>query len=264
MRARWINFTMQKDMKRLLIAATAVLVNSAAFAGDLMLWQDNSLSLLAGSNYALDPDTQQTVTIEHASGWTKGDLFIFFDGINFNGERDISGSETAYYGEFAPRVSLGKVMDTDLSVGIVKDFYVATCLEFGDNIKNHYLVGLGMDLAIPGFDFFQLNAYRRYDNGSSATEAYQVTSVWKATFPVGKTELVVDGFIDWVIGEGTDHLHICPQLKMDVGVLMGMKQRSLYAGFEYDYWKNKYGVKDGTFGLDSDQNTFSGLIKYHF
>lgn len=251
-------------MKLILIAAIAALINTAAYAGDLMLWQDNSLSLLAGSNYELDPGTQQTVTFEHASGWSMGDLFIFVDGINFNGDRDISGSETAYYGEFAPRISLGKVSGTDLSAGIVKDLYVATCLEFGDNIKNHYLVGLGMDLAVPGFDFLQLNAYRRYDNGSSATEAYQVTAVWKKTIPMGKTEFVVDGFIDWVIGEGTDHLHICPQLKMDLGVLFGMKERSLYAGIEYDYWKNKYGVRNGDFGLDSNQSTFSGLLKYHF
>jgi nucleoside-specific outer membrane channel protein Tsx len=255
---------MQRKTKLILIAANAALVNTAGFAGDLMLWQDNSLSLLVGSNYELDPGTQQTVTFEHASGWSKGDLFLFVDGINFNGDKDITGSQTTYYGEFAPRLSLGKVMDTDLSVGIVKDFYIATCLEFGGSIDDHYLIGLGMDLAVPGFDFLQLNAYRRFDAGSSATEAYQITAVWKITIPVAKTEFVVDGFIDWVIGEGTDHLHICPQLKLDVGVLVGMEQRSLYAGIEYDYWKNKYGVKDGAFGLDSDQSTFSGLIKYHF
>ena len=251
-------------MKRTLIASTAALIVTAAFASDVVLWQDNSLSLLAGSNYNLDPEAQQTVTFEHVSGWSKGDLFLFVDGINFDGDRDITGSETAYYGEFAPRLSLSKLMGDDRSGSFVKGFYVATCWEFGDNIDDHYLVGPGIDLALPGFDFFQLNAYRRFDGGSSDTEAYQITPVWKVTFPVGQTEVVCDGFVDWVVGEGTDHLHICPQLKLNVGKLIGMEKGSLYAGVEYDYWKNKYGVKDGLFALDTDQNTFSWLVKYHF
>lgn len=259
-------FTMQIDMKRILIAATAALINTVGLAGDLMLWQDNSLSLLYGSNFELDPELQQTVTFEHVSGWSKGDLFIFVDYINFNGDKDFTGSETAYYGEFAPRFSFGKILEKDLSTGIIQDVYVATCLEFGDNVENNrnYLVGLGFDLAIPGFDFFQLNVYRRFEAGSGSTDTYQITPVWKMSFPMGKTELVFDGFIDYVLGEGTDHLHICPQIKVDAGVLFGMKAKSLYAGIEYDYWKNKYAVRDGDFGLDSDQNTFSGLIKYHF
>ncbi len=65
-------------------------------------------------------------------------------------------------------------------------------------------------------------------------------------------------------GQGTDNLHICPQLKFDVGVFFGMEEQSLLAGVEYDYWKNKYGVEDGEFGLDSNQSAISGLIKYHF
>ncbi len=251
-------------MKRTLITATAALLTTAAFAGDLVLWQDNSLSLLAGGNYELDPSTQQTVTFEHASGWSKGDLFIFVDGINFDGDRDLRGSQDSYYGEFAPRFSVGKIMDKDLSGSIIKDFYIATCWEFGASSDNNYLIGPGVDLAIPGFDYFQLNTYRRFNDGSGKTESYQITPVWKVTVPVGKTEFVCDGFIDWVIGEGTDNLHICPQLKFDVGTLLGMEKQSLYAGIEYDYWKNKYGVKDGMFGLDSDQSTFSGLIKFHF
>ncbi|MBK1877326.1 outer membrane protein OmpK [Pelagicoccus mobilis] len=251
-------------MKRTLITATTTLIASAAFAGDALLWQDNSLSLLVGGGYELDPSTQQTVTFEHASGWSKGDLFIFVDGINFDGDRDIAGSETAYYGEFSPRFSLGKLMNSDLSTGIIQDFNIATCVEFGDNNDTNTLVGIGMDLAVPGFDFLQLNTYRRFDGGSSSVDSYQITPVWKMSFPVGETEVVFDGFIDWVFGEGTDHLHICPQLKVDVGRMMGMENNKLYAGIEYDYWKNKYGVRDGMFDLDSDQNTFSGLIKFHF
>ncbi len=248
----------------ILAASAALLTMTSAFAEDWLLWQDNSFSLLVGKKYELDPDTQQTITFEHASGWSMGDLFIFVDGLNFDGDRDIGGKQQGYYGEVLPRFSAGKIFDKDLSFGFIQDINLATTWEFGQNNDDHYLAGPGFDLAIPGFDFFQLNFYRRFDNGQSHKESYQVTSIWKATLPVGDSAVVCDGFIDWVFGEGTDHLHICPQLKLDVGVFLGFEQRSLFAGIEYDYWSNKYAVRNGDFGLDSNQNTFSWLIKYHF
>lgn len=251
-------------MNPLILAATAALIATPAFADDLLQWQDNSLSLLLGSDYELDPGTQHTVTFEHASGWSFGDLFMFVDGIHFDGDRDIGGKQWAYYGEFAPRVSFGKLAKTDLSFGFIKDITFATCWEFGQNSDDNYLFGPGFDLAIPGFDFFQLNLYRRFNNGNADLASYQLTPVWKITVPVGGTDLVFDGFIDWVFGEGVDHLHICPQLKLDLGALLGMEKSALYAGIEYDYWKNKYAVRDGDFGLDSNQSTFSWLVKYHF
>ncbi len=253
-----------KYSKQLLIAATALVSTTSVFAEDLLLWQDNSLSLLVGTGYELDPKTQQTLTFEHASGWSVGDLFIFVDGINFNGDEDIGGKEQAYYGEIAPRFSAGKILDKDLSLGFIQDVNIATCYEFGQNSDDNYLVGIGFDLEAPGFDFFQLNFYRRYNDGKDDLESYQATAAWKITMPIGESALICDGFIDWVFGEGTDHLHICPQIKYDVGVLLGMEERSLFAGIEYDYWKNKYAVRNHDFGLDSDQSTFSWLIKYHF
>ncbi|MDQ8198441.1 outer membrane protein OmpK [Pelagicoccus enzymogenes] len=252
-------------MKRTLLTASATtLFATVALAGDVLLWQDNSLSLLVGGGFELDPDTQQTVTFEHVSGWSKGDLFIFVDGINFDGDEDIGGKDTAYYGEVSPRFNIGKIVGQDFSGSLVNDLYVATTWEFGQNSDDNLLVGLGVDLNLPGFDFFQLNGYRRFNDTSSDLESYQITPVWKITIPVGETELVCDGFIDWVIGEGTDHLHVCPQVKLDVGMMTGMEKGKLYAGIEYDYWKNKYAVPDGAFGLDSNQSTFSGLLKFHF
>ena len=251
-------------IKRLILTATAALLTTtSAVAEDLLLWQDNSLSLLVGKDFKLDPDTQQTVTFEHASGWSVGDLFVFVDGINFDGDTDIGGKKQAYYGEFAPRFSAGKILDNDFSWAFIQDINLATCWEFGQNTDDNYLIGPGFDLSVPGFDYLQFNFYRRFDNGQSDTENYQVTTAWKIEMPIGETALICDGFIDWVFGEGTDHLHICPQVKFDIGTLLGMEERSLFAGVEYDYWKNKYGVRDGD-GLDSDQSTFSWLIKYHF
>lgn len=250
-------------MKRILVFTTATLLTAAAFAGDILHWQDNSISFLAGKNFKLDPDTQETITLEHASGWSVGDLYGFVDGIYLDGDKDYKGDRASYYGEIAPRLSAGKILDKDLSVLFIKDFLVAGCFEFGKNSSENYLIGLGVDLAIPGFDFFQLNFYRRFKYADSDPESYQITPAWKVTLPLAKSAFICDGYIDWVFGKDTDQLHFNPQLKFDVGVFCGLKERSLLAGVEYDYWKNKYGVRDGD-GIDSDQSALSGLIQYHF
>ncbi len=241
-----------------LTAAAALLTTTSASAEDWLLWQDNSLSLLVGRNFELDPDTQETVTFEHASGWSMGDLFLFVDGIYYDGDRDFGGSKFVHYGEVAPRLSAGKILDKDLSLGFIKDFSLATCWEFGENTDDNYLIGPGFDLNVKGFDFLQLNLYRRFNNGQIDPESYQLTAAWKITKELGESAVVLDGFIDWVFGDNTDNLHICPQLKFDAGVFLGLESRSLFTGIEYDYWKNKYAVRG------SKQSTFSWLIKYHF
>ena len=97
------------------------LASASTEAGPL-LWNDNSLSYLYGQHFKVDgtgDDTQQTVTFEHASGWTWGDVFLFVDNKWSNG---LSGNDGhTYYGEFSPRLSLGKVSGQNLRYGIVKD-----------------------------------------------------------------------------------------------------------------------------------------------
>lgn len=52
----------------LCLALAGGLLAAPAMAGDLLHWQNNSLTYLYGQDYKVDPDTQQTVTFEHASG----------------------------------------------------------------------------------------------------------------------------------------------------------------------------------------------------
>ena len=81
-----------------------------------MLWQNNSLPYLYGKNFKVDAgEIQQTITFEHASGWTWGDMFLFVDNKWYNG---LSGNDGhTYYGEFSPRLSFGKISGADLSFG---------------------------------------------------------------------------------------------------------------------------------------------------
>ncbi len=242
-------------------------------AGDLLQWQDNSLTYLNGVDFTIDPPKQQTVTFEHASGWSFGDLFFFVDGIKYNTDAtNGAGDGHTFYGEFSPRFSLGKMTGSDLSFGIVKDVLISTTYEFGEDDVESYLIGPAIDLAIPGFDYFQLNTYLRTTDGKrDGDNVWQITPVWSYTIPVGNSDLVVDGFMDWVVDNDDSYhanLHFNPQIKYDVAKAFGFGQK-VYVGVEYDYWSDKYGIEDESFLGDeilggTDQSAISLLLKAHF
>ena len=50
------------------------------------LWRDFSGAYVAGSGFTLDPDQQQTVSLEYASGYRWGDTFTYLDTTFFRGD----------------------------------------------------------------------------------------------------------------------------------------------------------------------------------
>lgn len=111
-------------MRRFVIAATLSLGVLAALAPDasaaenkkLLLWTDNSFSVLYGSGFEIDDEDQGDVIFEHVSGWSFGDLYMFY---NHTWWRNPTGDDdTTWYGEFSPRLSLGKILGKDMSFSI--------------------------------------------------------------------------------------------------------------------------------------------------
>ncbi len=255
------------------LSLAATLASGQALAADLLQWQDNSLTYLNGIDFKVDPPKQQTVTFEHASGWSIGDLFIFVDGIKYNTEAtNGAGDGHTFYGEISPRLSLGKISGADLSFGPIKDVLLAATYEFGEDDVDSYLLGPAVDLNIPGFDYFQLNTYLRTTDGRrDGDNVWQITPVWSYTIPVGDSDLVIDGFMDWVVDNDDSYhanLHFNPQIKYDLAKAMGWGKR-FYVGVEYDYWSDKYGIDDNGFvGSEilggTDQSAISLLAKAHF
>lgn len=255
------------------LSLAATLASGQALAADLLQWQDNSLTYLNGIDFKVDPPKQQTVTFEHASGWSFGDLFVFVDGIKYNTEAtNGAGDGHTFYGEISPRLSLGKISGADLSFGPIKDVLLAATYEFGEDDVDSYLLGPAVDLNIPGFDYFQLNTYLRTTDGRrDGDNVWQITPVWSYTIPVGDSDLVIDGFMDWVVDNDDSYhanLHFNPQIKYDLAKAMGWGKR-FYVGVEYDYWSDKYGIDDNGFvGSEilggTDQSAISLLAKAHF
>lgn len=262
------------DMKRIassLLLGSSLLATLPAFAGDLLLWQTNSLTYLYGKDFKVNPQIQQTMTFEHADKWKYGDNFLFIDKIFYNGQADHNKGSNTYYGEFSPRLSLGKIFDRPLTLGPIKDVLLAMTYESGEGDNEAYLIGPGFDLAIPGFNYFTLNFYQRNTEGSRPGDGvWQITPAFSYTIPAGRSDILIDGYMDWVVDNdetrrGTYHanLHLNPQVKYDLGKALNIGAKQLYVGVEYSYWKDKYGI-DSRGNLDSNQSVTSALVKVHF
>ena len=227
-------------------------------------WQDFSLSYLYGEGFTVDPADQHTLTFEYVAGLSFGDVFAFTDFTRYRGSDESDG----LYGEITPRFSYNKIFGQEFSAGPVSDVLLATTFEYGAGPVETFLAGPGIDLKIPGFKFFQLNLfYRAGINDENISNGWQLTPSWSIAFPVGNSEIVFDGFLDWVFATESSNyepnLHFSPQLKYNLGKALGHEESQLFVGIEYRYWSNKYGIKDSK-QFKTDDNVVSFLVKYHF
>lgn len=244
--------------------ALALLAAQPAMANDVVQWWDMSVTALHGNDYDLAAsDRQTTVTFETAGAWIYGDWFAFQDVTYFNGS-NLSENDTTY-GEISTRLSASKISGQSIDFGPITDLSWAFMLEEGEGPVTSFLYGIGMDLNVPYFSYFNINTYRRDALSSgNLSDGWQVTPAFRMDFPVGNSNIVFDGYIDWVFSADNqgyeENFHFNPQIKYDLGAAIfgEHKKNQLFVGVEYDYWQNKYGVK----GVD--QNTYSVIAKYHF
>lgn len=241
-------------MKFTQVLAACTLTSVAAISQAKPIWQDFSISALYGENYELGTEERTTVTLEYAAKLKYGDVFFFNDHL-----WDDNHDQSNYF-EFSPRLSLGAVTGQKLEFGPIKDVLIATTWESnnqdGLNFDN-ILYGIGFDLAIPKFQFAQLNFYRASNEKND--DDYQLTFVYGIPFKIGGEEFLADAFLDWTTSEG-DHaseLNWTSQYKWNLGKHISPDTK-LYVGIEHSLWHNKFGVKG------ANQNDVSALVKYHF
>lgn len=211
-----------------------------AKANDFIQWHTTNIQLLKGWDYEVGDKGRTIMTLEHANGWKYGDFFMFIDATRF----DYSGDTTAY-GEFSPRISLSKVTGKDLFFGIIKDFLLSGTYEKGKAHTKAYLYGGAIDLNIPGFTFFKTHLYVRDNPNIPDDSTWQVTVSWNRPFEILNKKFLLEGFADFAGNEGeTYHASqfIVPRFLMDIGHATGHQEGRLFAGIEWQYWHNKFGI----------------------
>jgi nucleoside-specific outer membrane channel protein Tsx len=217
------------------------LMSNIIQAEDIFDWTSNNVQFLTGDGFKLGSSNHNTVTFEHADGWMYGDNFLFIDFI----QRDDVGLEV--YGEFYPRLSLSKLTNNDISYGIVKDISIVAGINAGSEPSEDnfvaYLFGGGISFDIPHTEFIKLDIMAYKDDNVSSI-GVQVSPVWNIPFSIGNLDFKFRGFLDWLSSDATggdDSILTQPQLLLDVGKLVGNRNK-FYAGIEYWYWHNKFGI----------------------
>lgn len=208
------------------------------------LWSETSASLLHGNNHKGTADGNEFMTelnFHHASGFEYGDNFILL------GIEDPLHGNTALYAEWSPRFSLGRMFGGANPENFIKDYYIATTFEMGSydnsNAKvRDVLYGIGLDLNIPGAEFFQWNIYIR-DNLDKDGTTFQSTFAYRFRFIASeKAQFYYAAYIDVVHGDEDNikaYWHSGQQLMWDLGASF-WRAKDLYLGMEFQYWDNKY------------------------
>jgi nucleoside-specific outer membrane channel protein Tsx len=228
-----------------------LLTATATSNADFIQWQESEIQYLNGNNYneAFNPNQvgKSTITITHVHGWTYGRNFFFMDTlISTAGEAE----QVNLYGEAYSTFSLGKILDQDLSYGIVKDIGITGGINMGENMDSRrsgfraWLFGATVDFDLPGFDYFNVDFLRqRVTETEDIGTSWQITPVWRYRFEIAGTQWSFEGFADFI---GRNH-HVArqalaqPQLRLDIGDFFA-NSNHVFIGIEYQYWHNKYGI----------------------
>lgn len=171
-----------------------------------------------GRNYpnAWGGSTKDTLfEIQNYSRYNLLDLYWFVDRSNILNDPNLSDkkeSDSNYiYGEINPRISLDGFFNRDLSIGIAKEWFLATQFDF-DNVhgkrwgKNQgvrkYYIGIGNYLDIPGFEYFRTNLYARYvdknyGRNEDSWDGYMLNFAYGATLYQFENGMKI-GFNGWL------------------------------------------------------------------
>lgn len=199
-----------------------------------------------GNSYVFDTKNggKHTVTIEHYTALEYGDVFAFIDACMADHEYKYHDDKYDFYGEISPRINLSTLTQSDLSLGVLKQLYIAGQYNAGENF-NAVLYGLGSDLNIPGFNVFGLNLYVKDQNIGENT--YQLSSAYTSKKLFSK--LYLNGFVDW-----TEY-----DLLTQNQFLFAVTD-SFDIGAEWHYYKQK--PIDINFNSNVESNSLQAMLRY--
>lgn len=131
------------------------------------------------------------------------DVFDVFD----SPDSDLHEGDNMFF-KFQPRFSVNKMFGKDLSLGPIKEWYLATRFYVSDRALFEELVGLGTDMQVPWFGLVGVNLFARYirENFDAANEdtwdGYMFSLNWYTPFYEVQNggSVVYQGYLDYIFG----------------------------------------------------------------
>jgi nucleoside-specific outer membrane channel protein Tsx len=286
---------------RLWVVTTSLLCCSALSANALD-WSENSLSWRYGETFREPFDNQNIIkniiSLKHVDGYKYGGNFLNIDLLKSNSSDPISASSSSgakdVYIVYRHTLDLGKISGHDIRFGPIRGLGMTAGFDFdnkddlGYNSKKRMpVLGPTLMMDVPGILNISLVEAWESNNPSASPGAYNpgypghryyfnphpiLNPVW--AIPLGSMPLAFEGWADFIASKGKDETGhdtkretiIDMEIMYDICSAMGCKKNTFRGGFEYWYWRNKFGNSDSTVGVlgGNNQSTPMVRLEYHF
>ena len=198
------------------------------------------------------------LTLQHAAQWRFGDSFFFIDFLDDGGADGFN--DKAFYGEWYPTLSIGKLVNREISLGPIRDIAVIGGVNVdGDANVLKYLPGIRASWNIPGFYFLNTDFTAVLDassglrrGGAPKTEDNFLFDIsWGAGFMLGSQSFTFTGHAEYSSSTTNEFLPpqdveawilAQPQLMWDFSKAISGTGNAFFVGIEYQYWQNKLGT----------------------
>jgi hypothetical protein len=237
-------------------------LSGAASAAD---WSSTEIQYQYGnlnSPFAGGKAMTSIVTLQHASGYSFGDVFFFIDFLD-DGKADGFNDKDAY-GEFYAYFSSAKIFKAKYG-GPVKDVGALVGINYDADVGYlSYLPGVYVDWAAPGFAFLRTQFTAVIDSSDIAQkDGWQADVSWAYPFVISGQRFSIEGHVEYtwnernIFGPQKDWILGQPQFRWDVGYALTGKKDQFFVGTEYQFWFNKLGT-------DVDESAFQALGVWRF
>jgi len=285
-------------MQRITIRRTALfLALSVCGVVQAADWSDTSIGYRYGTKFAEpfnnNDIAKSIVNFSHASGYRYGTNFLNVDMLfsdskdpAFAGSKD--GAHEAYV-VYRHTLDIGKIAGKNLKVGPVRGFGITagfdwnTKTDAGYNSKKRMLVaGPTLMMDVPGFldisllALWESNApYSTFSHTGVSRYEYKTHPMLSLAWgiPLGTTPISFEGYANFIAAKGKNEFgvdtaaetNISPKLMYDASSLVGASKKTFKVGFEYQWWKNKFGNDyTGVAGKGAFAKTPMIRAEYHF
>ncbi|MEZ8099650.1 nucleoside-specific channel-forming Tsx family protein [Vibrio bivalvicida] len=184
------------------------------------------------------------------------DVYGYLDLFNpFDKKSSDKYNEEKMFVKIAPRMSIDGLIGKDLSVGPIKEFFVATELSSGGGghavgySPYSGLVGLGADIEVPFMGVMGWALQAKYDINTRDFNGYQIGTAWfnpLVHFDNGSF-IAYQGYGDFSFGmdDSDSANNSATSASMFNGIYW--HNNKLSVGYGLKFFKDMYGLKDGGF-----------------
>jgi len=268
----------------------------AARAAD---WSDTSIGYRWGNKFAEpfegDSIPKSIFDFQHASGYKYGTNFFNVDML-LSSSKDPSapgssaGAQETYV-VYRHMLDLGKVTGKNLGWGPIRGYGITAGFDYnaktdaGYNSKKRMpLLGPTVQMEVPGFlnisvlELWESNApYNDFTQTATPRYSYKphpmLSLAFGINFNVGPVPLAYEGFAVYIASKGTNEFggptapetNWDSQLMYDLSPVFGAGPKTFRVGYEYQFWKNKFGnPASGPAGDGAYAKTNMIRLDYHF